>query len=313
MAEFWYGVFALSPIVLSGILLVGFHIPAKRAMPIVLLLTIVIGFFVWQMSAVRILASIAQGLVITGSLLYIIFGAILLLFTLKHTGAMDVIRQGFTQISPDRRVQVIIVAWCFGTFIEGASGFGTPAAVIGPLLIAIGFPALAAVIMGMLIQSTPVSFGAVGTPIVIGISNGLDATQIGNTMLANGSDWSSFVANITQHVAVIHAIVGIPMPLIIVAILTRFFGVNRSWKDAVDMIPFALFAGIAFTLPYALTGIFLGPEFPSLLGGLVSMIVVVGAAKKGFLVPKQRWDFAPRAQWPSLWFGGLSIEGVNQN
>ena len=75
-------------------------------------------------------------------------------------------------------MQAIIVAWLFGCFIEGASGFGTPAAVAAPLMVALGFPALAAVMVGMMIQSTPVSFGAVGTPIVVGVSGGLDKAGI---------------------------------------------------------------------------------------------------------------------------------------
>ena len=106
-------------------------------------------------------------------ILWIIFGAILLLNTLKHSGGITAIRNGFSGISPDRRVQAIIVAWLFGSFIEGASGFGTPAAVAVPLLVGLGFPGLAAVTAGMIIQSTPVSFGAAGTPILIGVNTGL--------------------------------------------------------------------------------------------------------------------------------------------
>ncbi len=128
------------------------------------------------MSANRVFASTLQGLAITVAVLWIVFGAIFLLNTLKHTGAIATIRSGFTDISTDRRVQAIIIAWCFGSFIEGASGFGTPAAIAAPLLVAIGFPALAAVVMGMMIQSTPVSFGAVGTPIIVGVNKGLIRT-----------------------------------------------------------------------------------------------------------------------------------------
>jgi lactate permease len=72
------------------------------------------------------------------------------------------------------------------------------------------------------------------------------------------------------------------------------------------MAPFALFAGLAFTVPYALTGIFLGPEFPSIVGALVGMAIVVPAAKAGFLVPKKSWDFAPQEEWPKGWFGTIT-------
>nr|WP_136252006.1 L-lactate permease [Ningiella ruwaisensis] len=313
MSQTLYGIIALSPILLSGLLLIGLRMPAKTAMPIVLVLTVGIALQVWDMSLSRIIASSLQGLVITSSVLWIIFGAIFLLFTLKHTGAIGVIRHGFIAISPDRRVQAIIIAWCFGTFIEGASGFGTPAAVVGPLLVAIGFPALSAVMLGMLIQSTPVSFGAVGTPIVIGVNNGLDAASISIELSKVAWSWEQFVMLITHHVAVIHAIVGIPIPLIMVMLLTRYFGKNKSWREGLAIVPFAIFAGLAFTVPYAITGILLGPEFPSLLGGLASMLIVLTAAKHGFLMPKNHWDFAPSDKWPQHWLGTLRAERSQTN
>ena len=124
--------FAALPIFLAGILLVGLRVSAKKAMPLVYIATVAIAFVVWEVSFNRVMASTLQGLLITVAVLWIIFGAILLLNTLKHSGAIAVIRQGFNNISPDRRVQVIIIAWLFGSFIEGASGFGTPAAIAAP-------------------------------------------------------------------------------------------------------------------------------------------------------------------------------------
>ena len=307
MNDITLGILALLPIILTGILLLGLQWSAKKAMPLVLLVTALMAIFVWDMSVNRVFASGIQGLVITASVLWIVFGAIFLLNTLKHTGAIRVIRSGFTQVSPDRRVQAIIIAWCFGTFIEGASGFGTPAAIAAPLLVAIGFPALGAVLMGMMIQSTPVSFGAVGTPIVIGVNRGLDTASISAQLAANGSSWDVFLQLITSQVALIHATVGTFMPLFMVVMLTRYFGANKSWKEGFAIAPFAIFAGLAFTIPYALTGIFLGPEFPSLMGGLVSMAIVVTAAKKGFLIPKTTWDFPAPSDWPVSWLGKLTI------
>ncbi|MDT0581225.1 L-lactate permease [Brumicola blandensis] len=312
MNETTYGLLALLPIVLAGILLIGLQWSAKKAMPVVLAVTAVIAIFVWDMTFNRVSSSVIQGLIITISVLWIVFGAIFLLNTLKHTGAIAVIRAGFTNVSPDRRVQAIIIAWCFGTFIEGASGFGTPAAIAAPLLVAIGFPALAAVLMGMMIQSTPVSFGAVGTPVVIGVNKGLDSTTITAQLLQEGMQWEAFIQLITSQVAIIHAIVGTFMPLFMVMMLTRFFGKNKSWTEGLRVLPFAIFAGLAFTIPYALTGVFLGPEFPSLMGGLVSMAVVVTAAKQGFLMPKTHWDFAPKAEWPAAWLGKLVIDDVKK-
>ncbi|WP_312905799.1 L-lactate permease [Stutzerimonas nitrititolerans] len=300
--------FAFTPILLAAVMLIGLRWPASRAMPLVYLFTAAIGLFVWDMTFNRIIASTLQGLVITLGLLWIIFGAILLLNTLKHSGGITAIRAGFTTISPDRRIQAIIIAWLFGCFIEGASGFGTPAAIAAPLLVAVGFPAMAAVLMGMLVQSTPVSFGAVGTPIVVGVNSGLDTATIGAQLVAQGSSWDSFLQQITSSVAITHAIVGTVMPLVMAMMLTRFFGKEKSWKAGFEVLPFAIFAGLAFTLPYVATGIFLGPEFPSLLGGLIGLAIVTTAARFNFLVPKNTWDFADAKEWPAEWLGTVEMK-----
>ncbi|WP_422910151.1 L-lactate permease [Pseudomonas sp. MAC6] len=299
---------AFSPILLAAILLIGLRWPAKHAMPLVYLLTAGVALFAWDMSFNRVLASTVQGLLITLGLLWIIFGAILLLNTLKHSGGITAIRAGFATISPDRRIQAIIIAWLFGCFIEGASGFGTPAAIAAPLLVAIGFPAMAAVMLGMLVQSTPVSFGAVGTPIIVGINTGLDSATIGAQLVEQGSSWAQFLQLITSEVAIIHAVVGTVMPLVMVLMLTRFFGTEKSWKAGFAVLPFAIFAGLAFTIPYALTGVFLGPEFPSLGGGLIGLAIVTSAARVGFLLPKTTWDFAPADKWPAEWLGTVEMK-----
>lgn len=307
MTQTIYGLLALLPICLCGVFLLGFQWSAKKSMPIVLAVTAALALFVWQMTFNRVSSSVLQGGVITASVLWIVFGAIFLLNTLKHTGAIAVIRAGFTNVSPDRRVQAIIIAWCFGTFLEGAAGFGTPAAIAAPLLVAIGFPALGAVLMGMMIQSTPVSFGAVGTPIVIGVNNGLDANAIGARLAQEGLQWNDFLQLITSQVAILHGIIGTFMPLLMVMMLTRFFGKNKSWKEGLAIWPFAIFAGLTFTIPYVLTGVFLGPEFPTLIGGLISISIVINAAKRGFLMPKTIWDFEPQDKWPSGWMGKLVV------
>lgn len=299
---------AFLPLLLAAFLLAGLNWPARRAMPIVLLVTTGIALIVWEMSFNRVMASILQGMILTVSILWIVFGAILLLNTLKYAGAISAIRRGFSNISPDRRVQVIIVAWLFGCFIEGVSGFGTPAAVIAPLLVALGFPALAAVMVGMMVQSTPVSFGAVGTPIIVGISGGLDKAEITEKLVAAGSDWNAFERLITSEVALIHALAGLLMPLLMCMMLTRFFGRNKSWTEGLAIAPFAIFAGCAFVIPYTLAGVYLGPEFPSIVGALTGLLIVLPAARIGFLIPKKQWDFTVAGDWPSEWLGSIEIK-----
>ena len=157
--------------------------------------------------------------------------------TLQQSGAIQTIRQGFTSITPDRRVQVIIVAWLFGSFIEGSAGFGTPAAVAVPLLVGLGFPGLAAVMAGMIIQSTPVSFGALGTPILVGVNTGLSADPAIAVYAATAGygEWSDYLASIGLKVATLHAIAGTLIPLILVSFMTRFFGKDRSFRHGLQL------------------------------------------------------------------------------
>ena len=308
MTDTTLALLAFTPLILAGVLLIGFRMAAKTAMPIVYLVTAVIALFAWEMSFNRVLASTFQGLILTASILWIIFGAILLLNTLKHSGGITAIRNGFSGISPDRRVQAIIVAWLFGCFIEGASGFGTPAAVAAPLMVALGFPALAAVVVGMMIQSTPVSFGAVGTPIVVGVTGGINQSAITEQLEAGGYTWLEYFRLIAAEVAIVHGIIGILMPLIMVVIMVKFFGANKSWKEGLSITPFALFAGVAFVVPYMLAGVLLGPEFPSMIGAMVGLAIVVPAARRGFLIPKDTWDFPERSSWPDNWIGKIEIK-----
>ena len=301
------------PILLSGILLVGFRISAKIIMPIIYVITFIIAYYFWGMTFNRILASTLQGLIITISILWIIFGALMLLNTLKYSGAIKTIRQNFSNISNDRRVQVILIAWLLGCFIEGASGFGTPAAIAAPLMVAIGFPTLAAVIFGMMIQSTPVSFGAVGTPLIVGVQGGLDKTGITKNLVEMGSSWESFFNIIVAEVAIIHAICGTLMPLLLVIIMTRFFGPNKSWTEGLSIFKFCIFAALSFTIPYLLAGIFIGPEFPSIIGGLIGLTIVTIAANKKFLLPKDTWEFPIISEWPDNWKGSLNVQEKVKN
>ena len=299
---------AFTPIALSGVLLVGLGWSAKRAMPLVYVVTALIALTAWGVSFNRVLAATLEGIIITVQVLWIIFGALLLLNTLKRSGGIASIRSGFARISPDRRIQVILIAWLFGCFIEGASGFGTPAAVAGPLMVAVGFPALSAVMFGMIIQSTPVSFGAVGTPLLVGVQGGLQRESMTQALVAQGQDWPDFFNLIVERVALGHAIAGTLIPVFLVFFMTRFFGRNRSWSEALPAVPFALFSAFAFTIPYGLAGRFLGPEFPSLLGGLLGLALATLAARAGFLVPKKTWDFADPKEWPEEWMGCIEMK-----
>ena len=278
-------------------------------MPIAYVVAAALALFVWQLPIPKILAASVNGLIIAGTLIYIIFGAILLLNTLQQSGAMNTIRQGFSDITPDRRIQVIIIAWLFGTFIEGSAGFGTPAAVAVPLMVGLGFPAMAAVVAGMIIQSTPVSFGAMGTPILVGVNTGLSADpgMSAYAMELGFSEWEDFLGFIGTKIAIIHATAGTFIPLLVTSVMTRFFGANRSFADGFKVWKFAIFAALSMTIPYLIVATFLGPEFPSMFGGMIGLAIVVTAAKNGFLMPDEtdKWDFDAKENWEDEWSGSM--------
>ncbi|MFI7482193.1 L-lactate permease [Kocuria sp. M1R5S2] len=297
---------ALLPLLLVGVLLAGFRWPAKFAMPVGYLVTVAVALLVWRMSFAGVLAATIEGLIVAVTMLYIVFGALLLLSTLTVGGAMATIRAGFNNISADRRIQAIIIGWLFGSFIEGVSGFGTTAAVVAPLLLAMGFPAMAAVMVGLIVQSTPVSFGAVGTPILVGVANGLGGDPaVAERVSVLGLTMPEFVNSIGFYTAAIHAVVGILIPLILVTLLTGFFGPDRRFRDGLAVWPFAVYASLAMTVPYVLVARFLGPEFPSMFGGLIGMALVMFTSSKGFLMPQDTFRFGPRASWPGRWMGTI--------
>jgi len=295
---------ALLPIATVFVLLVVLARSAKLSMSVAYVVTALTALLIWGTEPAKVLGATVNGVVTAVSLLYIVFGAILMLYTLEESGGIRAVRSGFMRISPDRRVQAIIIAWLFGSLIEGASGFGTPAAIAAPLLVAIGFPAMAAVMVTLIIQSTPVSFGAVGTPILVGVQTGLTDQAIVEATIAP-LPFAEYLLAIATKVAMIHGLVGFLIPLIMVGMLTRFFGSSRSFAEGFRIWKFALFAGLAFTIPYYLIAATLGPEFPSLLGGIIGLSIVVPAAQRGWFVPKETFVFPPRNQWEAGWVGKL--------
>jgi lactate permease len=153
-----------------------------------------------------------------------------------------------------------------------------------------------------------VSFGAVGTPILGGTAKVLESESVRAALAQYGWTFETFVHNIGVYTALIHAIVGTFLPLLVVMILTRLFGEKKSFKDAFAIAPFALFAGLSFTIPYLLIAIFIGPELPSLLGALIALVIVIPATKSGFLQPKTPWDFPDRKAWGSDWVGTIEAD-----
>ena len=302
--------FAALPILIALVLMVGFRWPATRAMPVSWLASAAAGLFLWKLPIGYIAALSIQGIISAIGILIIVFGAILILMTLRESGAIETIQSGMQDISPDMRVQAIIIGYLFTAFIEGAAGFGTPAALAAPLLLALGFPPLAAAIICLTFNTFPVTFGAVGTPIVLGLNYLNDL--IYGVVAAGGeginfTDPESFGMLVTQWSGIMHLPMIFILPIFMLGFITRVFGPNRSWKDGFAAWKFCLFAAASFAAPYLFFAWFVGPEFPSLIGGLVGLGIVVWGAKRGIAVPEKNFTFGPQKDWDPAWTGAVSV------
>ncbi|MFW5853601.1 MAG: L-lactate permease [Patescibacteria group bacterium] len=274
---------ATLPFILLFVLMVILKQPAVRAAPVTLVVVIISVLGFWQMSPLVVGASLIAGLIITLEIILIVFGAIFLLNILKTADAFSPIRQIIETITADARIQAIIIGWFFVGFIEGAAGFGTPAMLAAPLLMMLGFKPLAAVAIALIGDSAAVTFGAVGVPITIGITEGLSSSQL--VLLGNSLD------SVTTTVAFIHLSVGFLIPLILSVIVT--FTHNRSIKKGLAIAPLALIAGFCFLIPSYLAATFLSPEFPSMIGGLIGGSLFIIIIKLKLFLPTKPYLLNP--------------------
>lgn len=288
-------ILAFLPIILVIFLMVGLNWGSKKALPVGWLVASLVALTAWKMAPMDVVGYSFLGVQKAFDVIIIIFGAILILNTLKQSGAMATINNGFSNITKDKRIQVVIIGWMFGAFIEGAAGFGTPAALSAPLMIGLGFPPLAAAMVALILNSVPVSFGAVGTPVFGAMST------LSTDLAAVGVDPEAFKLALTGSTALVHLVVGTFIPLMAVMLMTKVFGKEKSFKPALQAAPFIIFSGLCFTVPYYLIAKTLGPELPSLVGGLIGLILIVLAAKKGLFMPKTVWDFPNKEEWDSTW------------
>jgi len=297
------------PIVLALVLMAGLRWPATRAMPLAWLATAVAGITVWSLPVGYVAALSIEGIITAVGILIIVFGAILILYTLRDSGGMETIQYGMQSISPDMRVQAIIIGYLFAAFIEGAAGFGTPAALAAPLLLALGFPPLAAAVICLVFNSFPVTFGAVGTPVIIGLSplKQLVADTVATGVVGlNFTNYETFGVIIGKWATLMHLPMIFILPIFMLGFISRTFGPNRSWAEGFAAWKFCIFAAAAFSVPYLFFAWLLGPEIPSLVGGLVGLGVVVWGANRGIAVPKDVWTFGSQKNWDPEWTGSVS-------
>ena len=292
------------PILLVIVLMLAFNWPAKRALPLGWVLAVVIALLYWKQDFTTSAAWALDGFLEAIGTLVIILGAILIMNTLKHSGAVTAIQRVFNNVNPDRRIQAIIVGFVFAAFIEGAAGFGTPAALAAPLLISLGFPPLCAAIVALIYNSVPVVYGAVGTPTNTATAVTVQAAE------ALGADPEAYRMALTKFSAISQATCALFIVFFGVFVMCRMFGKNKSGKEAFAALPFALFTAVVFDVVFLALAFFFGPEFPSLIGAIVTLAIVIFAARAGFLCPKKTWDFEPRSEWDASW---LSKQEVKQD
>ena len=286
-----YAILAFIPIIVTVVLMVAFNWPAKRALPLAWVLAAIIGVAVWKMSIGAVALQTVIGFLEAFAVLVIIFGAILIMNTLSSSGAMAAINGMFTGISPDARIQAIIIGFIFGAFIEGAAGFGTPAALAAPLLISVGFPPLAAAVVALIYNSVPVCYGAVGTP-----TNSAMAT-LGESVTSLGGNVDSFKADLTFFSAVNMAVGAFFIVTIGIILLVTMFGKDAEHKKVAK----------------ALIAKFIGPELVSLVAAVITLFVVLFTSKKGFLMPKNIWTFGEKGTWDHSWLSTTEVPEPKQS
>jgi lactate permease len=301
-------IIGLIPIVIALVLMVGLRWGAMKAMPLAWLSCVIIAIAVWKLPVLYVLAQSLAGVSNAASVLIIIFGALLILHTLQHSGGMETIQWGMQQISKDMRVQGLIIGYLFGAFVEGAAGFGTPAALAAPLLLALGYPPMAAAVLALVYNSFPVSFGGVGTPVLLGVGPAIQLV----VEAAYPGGWQGFLKPLAQTITLFHGPMALIIAVFMMGFITRFYGPNKSWKEGFAIWPFAVFTAFAFLVPYFILAWTLGPELPTLVGALIGFGIVVLGAKKGLFLPKgEPWTFGNRVNWDEKWTGTIKVTDIS--
>lgn len=226
-------------------------------------LTVLGVIFFWKIIPLLLIISVAKGFFVALDIFIIIFGAIFFLEILKGINVIGNVSYYLKSISADYRVQIILLAWFLEGFLEGTSGFGTPSIVVAPLLVGIGLSPILAAAVSLFGNSTSVIFGAAGTPIRVGFS-GLDLTGI-------------------AHWGAIFNLVGFIVPVFMLWAITfrKIEGKKHFW----EALPFAIWAGILFVVPSLLV-VPLGQEFPSILGALIGLALMILSIKLKLFMPR---------------------------
>ncbi len=286
---FFNAFIAIIPILLVLILMVIFKQPAVKVMFLGWLATVIIAFSHWLIPIEWIGAATLRGIFMALDIIILIFGALLLYHYIKLSGGIEIITKKMLSLSADKRIQ-IGVAFLLIAVIEGIVGFGVPGVIVAPLLIVMGFAPIIAASLVLFLNSVSASFGAVGIPVWGGIGAALNSPGVIQELAIHNMTLQSWLnIDITFWTAAFHSIVAIFLPLIGAIFFIKWSG--GKIKEVKSAIPSLLLAGLSFAIPYFLLAKFIGPEFPSLIGGIVGLIIYSIALKYDILEPKIAWDF----------------------
>ncbi|MDI6667299.1 L-lactate permease [Leuconostoc falkenbergense] len=276
---------SLLAVILPLVFLVVMNLPAITGMTLSALIVAVSTFVFWKMPIQVLSASILQAVHKTIPILWILFGALMMLAVLQLTGAIVRINEGFTVVTSDMRILTIFIAFLFGGLIEGVSGFGTPAMVTAPLLMALGFRPIAAVTLALVGDSTAASFGAVGTPLTVGLSNVAQNKEA--------------IQTIGETVTQVDLTSGIVVPTLMIMLLVFFFGnesKQKKIKSFLEIVPWALMVGFCYVIVAMAVVNLIGYEFSSVITPLIVLLLAIVTVKFKIFLPKsvfqQPWHAA---------------------
>src|SRR5215475_6118547 len=209
-------------------------------------------------------ATVVNGTLSALTPISILWGAILLSQTMRRSGAEGTIGEWLKELSPNPVAQLMIVGWAFSFMIEGSSGFGTPAAIAAPLLVGLGFDAVRVAILTLVMNSVPVTFGAVGTPMWYGFSQ----VQLSPSEILSVS-WKS---------ALVNSVAALFVPIIALRFVV-------GWRQIRENLLYIYLSILSCVLPSLVLSRF-NYEFPSLIGGAIGLCLSALMAKRNVgLVP----------------------------
>ncbi|WP_445404068.1 L-lactate permease [Acinetobacter vivianii] len=240
---------ALIPIIFFFLALAVFRLKGSVAGTCTVIIAMLIALFFYQMPVEMAFASVIYGFIYgLWPISWIIIGAVFLYKISVKTGQFDVIRSSILSITEDQRLQMLLVGFAFGTFLEGAAGFGAPVAITAALLVGLGFKPLYAAGLCLIVNTAPVAFGAMGIPIIVaGQVSGVDTMEISQ-------------------------MVGRQLPFLTIIVLFWIMAIMDGWRGVKETWPAVLVGGSAFAIAQYLTSNFLGPELPDITAAIASLV-----------------------------------------